>query len=110
MNCSSRRTRLASLVFGSMTVGSLVVASLRAAEGPIVRTEAGRVQGTSGEVVVFKGIPFARPPVGNLRWTAPSPPERWSDVEVPGFIGNRLQARCVEKRIGRASTTVAQLA
>ena len=31
-----------------------------------------------GEVVVFRGVPFAAPPVGPLRWRPPAPPEAWS--------------------------------
>jgi para-nitrobenzyl esterase len=44
------------------------------AEGPIVATRAGKVQGLDGDVVAFKGVPYARPPVGALRWTAPTDP------------------------------------
>ncbi len=31
-------------------------------------------------VRVFRGIPFAAPPVGNLRWRAPQPSQKWSGV------------------------------
>ena len=68
-----------------LLVGLTVCYSLRivrAAEGPVVVTEAGRVQGSVGDVVAFKGIPFARPPVGALRWKAPRPPEQWREVRA----------------------------
>ncbi len=46
-----------------------------------VRTTAyGDVQGvltTDGKVEVYAGIPYATPPVGNLRWTEPKDPEPW---------------------------------
>jgi para-nitrobenzyl esterase len=48
-----------------------------------VRTESGLVSGvaaTDASVIVFKGIPYAEPPLGNLRWTAPRPPLRWDGV------------------------------
>jgi len=49
--------------------------------GPVVPTDAGRVQGSSSsDEVVFKGIPFARPPAGELRWKAPLPPKAWDGV------------------------------
>src|SRR6516165_10433606 len=46
-----------------------------------VKTERGLVSGrTVGSVAVFKGIPFAAPPIGDLRWRAPEPPKSWSGV------------------------------
>jgi para-nitrobenzyl esterase len=44
------------------------------------RTTAGRVRGTVGDVPVFRGIPFAQPPVGALRFAAPTPPRPWRGV------------------------------
>ncbi len=45
-----------------------------------VKTEAGIVSGVSGgdkSVKIFKGIPFAAPPVGDLRWKPPLPAPHW---------------------------------
>jgi para-nitrobenzyl esterase len=44
------------------------------------RTTTGRVRGTVEGVPVFRGIPFARPPVGDLRFAAPMPPRPWDGV------------------------------
>lgn len=49
--------------------------------GDTVETKHGKVTGTQqGSVLGFKGIPFAKPPVGDLRWRPPEPPPPWSDV------------------------------
>ena len=48
-------------------------------KGPVVETRRGRVRGTAeGDVRVFRGIPFATPPVGPRRFGAPEPVEPWS--------------------------------
>ena len=47
------------------------------------RTENGLVRGivgTNARVTVFKGIPYAAPPVGENRWRAPQPAENWEGV------------------------------
>lgn len=47
----------------------------------IVKVEGGRAQGTvQNGLMVFKGIPFAAPPVGDLRWKAPRPVVPWDTV------------------------------
>lgn len=49
----------------------------------VVNTENGRIQGTTspaGDIRIFKGVPFAAPPVGNLRWKAPQPVTSWANV------------------------------
>lgn len=48
-----------------------------------VKTELGIVQGTIEDSLrVFKGIPFAAPPVGDLRWKAPQPAAPWDTVLI----------------------------
>nr|WP_297782772.1 carboxylesterase family protein [uncultured Allomuricauda sp.] len=48
----------------------------------VVETKTGKVEGyTEGEIKVFKGIPFAEPPVGELRWKAPQPVRDWVGVK-----------------------------
>jgi len=49
--------------------------ALATTPGPIVQTEYGQVQGfTANGINAFEGIPYATPPVGNLRWVSPQPP------------------------------------
>ena len=49
----------------------------------IVEVTGGKISGVSaggGSISAFKGIPFAAPPVGNLRWRAPQPAAKWDGV------------------------------
>ena len=47
----------------------------------VVSVEGGKVEGVAeNNITVFKGIPFAKPPVGNLRWKAPQPVKKWEGV------------------------------
>ena len=49
--------------------------------GPAVHVASGTLQGISQQnIAVFKGIPFAAPPTGPLRWRPPQPPAAWSGV------------------------------
>lgn len=53
-------------------------------------TEYGKVQGRKeGRFIAFKGIPFAKPPIGNLRFKPPKEPEPWSDVLQANKFGAR---------------------
>lgn len=50
---------------------------------PIVTISSGQLQGAyqdKGKIAVFKGIPYAQPPVGDLRWRPPQPVAAWSGV------------------------------
>ena len=59
-----------------------LVARGAAAQAPLaVTTAAGTVQGVrEGEARVFRGVPFAAPPIGKLRFRPPAPPEPWLGV------------------------------
>ncbi len=68
------------LVLAAVTLSS---ASLSASEQDPVFTKYGKVLGVPGEdtsIRVFKGIPFAAPPINELRWNAPEPPLAWQGV------------------------------
>lgn len=47
----------------------------------LVTTKTGKIEGVEAEgYTIFKGIPYAKPPVGKLRWKAPQPVEPWNGV------------------------------
>src|SRR6204780_2084852 len=63
---------------------------LSAAISDPVKTDAGSISGVAGknpEIRVYKGIPFAAPPVGDLRWRAPQPAAHWEGVRKADQFG-----------------------
>jgi para-nitrobenzyl esterase len=57
-----------------------------------VRTANGLVEGTTDPntgIRTFKGIPFAAPPVGDLRWKPPQPVQKWDGVRPADQFGPR---------------------
>lgn len=49
--------------------------------GPIVAVTGGKLRGVpDGDIVSWKGIPFAAPPIGALRWRAPQPVKPWKSI------------------------------
>ncbi|SJZ86050.1 para-nitrobenzyl esterase [Enhydrobacter aerosaccus] len=67
------------------------------ADGCIVETASGRLCGVRDRgVIMFKGIPYAAPPVDALRWRAPQKVAPWSGVREATSYGNRaIQAENV---------------
>ncbi|WP_051063349.1 carboxylesterase/lipase family protein [Ilumatobacter nonamiensis] len=59
------------------------MAKLSPRSGPTATTTSGPIRGTTsshGRIALFRGIPYAAPPVGDLRWRPPQPVEPWSKV------------------------------
>src|SRR5450432_2348179 len=55
-----------------------------------VKTNAGLISGTTntdGDIHIFKGVPFAAPPVGHLRWQKPQPVKPWDAVRKCDAFG-----------------------
>ncbi|WP_202910523.1 carboxylesterase/lipase family protein [Hymenobacter sediminis] len=59
--------------------------------GPQVKTANGVLEGlvTANGIRTFKGVPFAAPPVGELRWKAPQPVQNWTEVRPAKAFGPR---------------------
>ena len=59
----------------------LALSCLASAANDTVKVEGGLISGATADGVrSFKGIPFAAPPVGELRWKAPQPVVAWEGV------------------------------
>jgi para-nitrobenzyl esterase len=78
---------------------ALAISAARAGESPrpcpagadIACTAQGAIRGEAeGDLLAFKGLPYARPPVGELRWRPPAPPISWQGVRD----GSRYRAEC----------------
>jgi len=75
-------------------VALVTVLATSAGAADVVRVDAGALKGvTAGDVTSFKGVPYAQPPVGPLRWRAPEPAAHWTGVRV----ADRYGAICMQK-------------
>jgi len=73
-----------------------------------VQTNNGALQGTFNAATgirIFKGIPYALPPVGDLRWKGPQPPANWTGIlKADHFSHMPMQKRIYDDMIFRADT------
>ncbi len=64
--------------------------SQQSANNPVLTIEGGQIQGVVSndpDVLVYKGVPYAAAPVGDLRWRAPQPVKAWEGVKVADIWG-----------------------
>jgi para-nitrobenzyl esterase len=90
------------LVLGALLL--LAATVLRGAgSSPQVKIDTGKLQGKSdGKVEAFLGIPYAAPPVGDLRWKPPMRPAKWKGARKATEFGSRcMQTRVFDDMIFR---------
>lgn len=84
------RSIIACLLLAALA-GCASTSAVRSLDEPIA-TDKGLVSGTGTAVQSFKGIPYAKAPVGPLRWRAPQAPEAWTGVRD----GSRFGPDCMQ--------------
>ena len=94
--CASARRRIAFAGAAAwLTIASI---SALAQPAPTASTSGGPIQGFyTSSVAEFLGIPYAAPPVGDLRWRPPAPAAQWKDTLLTIHFGNS----CVQNQDGR---------
>jgi para-nitrobenzyl esterase len=79
---------MAMLPLSCAKLGGPVPSDARATRGPIVTTPAGELEGRRERTLqIFKGIPYASPPLGEARWKPPTSMPRWSGVREAREFG-----------------------
>ncbi len=86
-----------------MRIAWLALAVVQLLSAATVQLDSGMISGIDGAGVrVYKGIPYAAPPVGNLRWREPRPAIHWDGVRKADDFG----AICTQPAFRRASPSV----
>jgi para-nitrobenzyl esterase len=108
---TSRIAVLSALTAAALLIGNTTLRSANAqtspANGPVVTTPAGTVQGVvqstkGGPARAFLGIPYAAPPVGPLRWQPPAAAAKWTGTRDATRFGSRcMQAQLYDDMIFR---------
>jgi para-nitrobenzyl esterase len=76
----------------AVVMGAALAVGALAQAGPVVETSLGKAQGktlNAGKVKAFLGLPYAAPPVGELRWKSPAPPLPWKGLRDATNFGAR---------------------
>lgn len=78
----------------AMRTTAAATSSVSASIGKVVETQSGKISGfvadDGGQTLhIYRGIPYAEPPVDDLRWKAPQPVAAWSDVRDATEFGPR---------------------
>jgi para-nitrobenzyl esterase len=92
----------------ALSIASTLASQAQGQSPKPVRTQSGLVQGTMQDgIAVYKGIPFAAPPLGDLRWKAPQPLAAWTGVRnADKFAPACMQIPIVMPALGLDPVTV----
>lgn len=91
--------KTAGRVMMSAVLGASLMGSFAQAQSTARSIDGGRIQGVPGEnpnILIYRGIPYAAPPTGNLRWQPPQPVKPWAGVKTAAGFG----AACLGRNFG----------
>jgi len=89
MSNANPTSLLRNLAFAAIALAASAATGEEHHRGPVVETSDGRVRGVSSSGIDrFLGIPYAAPPVGDLRWRPPQPHGRWRGVRDATAFAN----------------------
>jgi len=73
----------------ALLLSAAAFSTYAATTDPVVGVSGGEIQGRllAGGGATFKGVPYARPPLGELRWRNPQPVEPWAGTRDAGNFG-----------------------
>ena len=80
------------IIFGLLALAAVMVdCQQQKSENPVLSIEGGQVQGVEADiegVYVYRGIPYAAPPIRELRWKAPQPVVPWEGIMIADKFGH----------------------
>ena len=83
-----RKSFRIAIIIGQVLGQTLLLCAALAAQETI-SVETGKIKGAvQAGVLSFKGIPYAAPPVGDLRWRPPQPAAKWAGVRDATAFGH----------------------
>src|SRR5580704_14161944 len=95
------------VLLAAAAIDGAVSAQSTPAKAPVVRIDSGQVRGVEADgVISFKGIPYAAPPVGKLRWREPQPAQHWAGVRDATKFGPECPQTTEEVQKSEACLTI----
>lgn len=90
MNWGKGKAILTGMVVIFLAIFIIIPAQAKDKHTPAVKTNYGVLKGyIEDEVIVWKGVPYAKPPVGELRWRAPEDPDPWKGIREAIYPANK---------------------
>jgi para-nitrobenzyl esterase len=96
-----------------LALAALALGTVAMADSLVVKTDDGKVHGKligDGKVRAFQGVPYAAPPVGELRWKAPQPAAKWKgELDATKYGHHCLQGHVFDDMVFQDATRPSDL-